>query len=72
METKSFIVCEIQTSPESVAVVPPATYNDRNQAEQAYHQALAAAAVSTIPIHSVVMLDEAGAMIKHEVYYHEA
>lgn len=65
------IIIEIQKA-EQVAIVPPLYKEVKNEAEQAYHQALAAAAVSTIPIHSVTMLDDEGRLIKQETYYHEA
>lgn len=66
-----FIIIEIQKSNlGSVAIVPPASYSDHDHANQAYHTALAAAAVSQVDVHSVVMLDDTGARIKGESYYH--
>lgn len=72
MENKVFFVIEIQAGPSGAAIVPPAAYETRSLAEQAYHQALAAAAVSSVAIHSVGMLDESCVLIKSEVYYHQA
>lgn len=67
----AFIIIEIQASKDgSVAIVPPTTYTDRNVAEQKYHTALSAAAVSNVDIHTVVMLTEAGIVHKKETYYH--
>ena len=66
-----YIIIEIQKSNEgTVAIVPPASYTDKDIAEQAYHTALAAAAVSSVNVHSVVMLDDTGARLKGETYYH--
>lgn len=66
-----YIIIEIQKSNNgTVAIVPPASYTDQWLAEQAYHTALAAAAVSQVDVHSVVMLDDTGARIKGETYYH--
>lgn len=66
-----YIIIEIQKSNEgTVAIVPPASYTDKDVAEQAYHTALAAAAVSSVNVHSVVMLDDTGARLKGETYYH--
>lgn len=66
-----YIIIEIQKMNNgSCAVVPPTTYTDQRLAEQAYHTALAAAAVSQVDVHSVVMLDDTGARIKGETYYH--
>ena len=67
----SYIVVEIQASNNgTVAIVPPTSYSNRNIAEQAYHTALSAAAVSSVDIHSVAMLSETGERIKGETYYH--
>lgn len=66
-----YIIIEIQKSNNgTVAIVPPASYTDQQIAEQAYHAALAAAAVSQVDVHSVVMLNDTGARIKGETYYH--
>lgn len=66
-----YIIIEIQKSNNgTVAIVPPASYNDQRLAEQAYHTALSYAAVSQVDVHSVVMLDDTGARIKGETYYH--
>lgn len=66
-----YIIIEIQKSNSgSCSVVPPVTYTNQAQAEQAYHTALAYAAVSSVDVHSVVMLDDTGARIKGETYYH--
>ena len=66
-----YIIIELQKSNNgSVAIIPPASYTDRNVAEQAYHTALASAAVSPVNAHSVVMLDDNGGRMKGETYYH--
>ena len=67
----TYIIIEIQKMNNgSCAVVPPTTYTDQRIAEQAYHTALSYAAVSQVNVHSVVMLDDTGARIKGETYYH--
>lgn len=63
-----FIVIEIQKNSQIATLVT--SYEDRNLAEQKYHQILSAAAVSSIPIHAAVMLMEDGYQIKKETYYH--
>lgn len=66
-----YIIIEIQKSNNgTVAIVPPASYTESDKAEQAYHQALATAAVSSVDVHSVVMLSDTGDRIKGETYYH--
>ena len=66
-----YIIIEIQKMNSGVvAIVPPTSYSDRNVAEQAYHQTLSYAAVSSVDVHSVVMLSDTGETIKRETYYH--
>lgn len=65
------IVIEIQHSNNGSTAVPPINIEaDRNTAEQTYHNKLAYAAVSSVNVHSVVMLDDYGARVKGETYYH--
>ena len=64
------ILQEIQTTGENTALVPAQTFASRNEAEQAYHTALAAAAVSNVTVHAVVMLDEHGNVVRREAYTH--
>ena len=64
-----YIVIEIQTS-NTVATLVNA-YEDRNQAESKYHQILTAAALSSVPKHSAVLMDDEGRTIKSETYIHE-
>ena len=67
----NYIIIELQKTGSSVAVVPPKTFSDKSTAEQAYHTALAAAAVSSVEVHSVVMLRDNGVTVKSERYVHE-
>lgn len=64
-----FIVIELQKS-DTLAVLSD-TYETRNQAEQKYHTVLAYAAVSEVPKHSAVLLNEDGTYIKSESFEHE-
>ena len=68
----TYIIIEMQTNAGSTAVVTPATYTDRNQAENAYHYALASAAVSNVETHAVSMLTEDGRVVRQECYRHPA
>lgn len=66
-----YIIIEIQKSNSGTAtIVPPVTHTDRNTAEAAYHTALAAAATSSVAVHSVVMLSDVGEKIMGQTYYH--
>ena len=65
-----YILQEIQTTNNNTALVPAQTFADKHQAEQAYHTALAAAAVSNVTVHAVVLLDENGNVVRREFYEH--
>ena len=64
-----YIVLEIQTSTTVATIVN--SYEDRNQAESKYHQILTAAALSSVPKHSAVLMNDEGQTIKDETYIHE-
>lgn len=64
-----YIVIEIQTSNTVTTLVN--SYEDRNQAESKYHQILTAAALSSVPKHSAVLMNDVGQTIKNETYIHE-
>lgn len=65
-----YIIQEMQTTNNQTALVPALTYTDKNQAESAYHTALAAAAISSVNVHTVLMYDEHGNAIRREYYEH--
>lgn len=64
------IVVEIQKTGDQVAAILT-THTDPNEAEQKYHTVLPYAAVSSVPVHSAVLLDDTGRGVKAETYYHE-
>lgn len=64
------IIIEIQHNFDGTTACITTTHATRAEAEQKYHNTLAFAAVSSVYIHSVVMLDEKGTRIKGETYYH--
>lgn len=66
-----YIVIEIQAT-DTTASTLVNSYSDRSLAEQKYHNVLAAAAVSNVPVHSAVMLTSDGTRVKGEVYRHES
>lgn len=45
--------------------------DSRNRAESKYHEVLAAAAVSELPKHSAVLINENGEAIINQTYVHE-
>jgi len=65
-----YIVIELQTTGETTAIPPITTYTNWQQAYAKYHTILAAAAVSTVPKHAAVILNEEGAVIRNESFEH--
>lgn len=65
----NYIIVEIQTTGGSSAVLKQVKGNI-NEAEQAYHTVLAAAAVSSVETHSAAMLNERGQLVKYECFVH--
>jgi hypothetical protein len=64
------IIIEIQHSNDGTTATICTTHTDRSEAEQKYHQVLAAAAVSAVNVHSAVMVGDDGCSVKRETYYH--
>ena len=65
-----FILQEIQTNGNKTVLLPAATYINKNEAESAYHGKLASAAISSVEIHTVMLHDEHGNVLKCEFYEH--
>lgn len=65
-----YIIQEIQTSSGTTALTPAVTKEDKYEAESVYHTALAAAAISSVGVHAVVMFDEHGNIIQSKYYEH--
>ena len=64
-----YIVLEIQANDETATTLVN-SYTTRNQAISQYHQILAAAAMSTVPMHSAVLLTDTGLLLKNESFNH--
>lgn len=65
-----YILQEIQTTNNTTALVPARTYTDKNEAESAFHLALASAAISSVEVHTVMLYDEHGNILRREFYEH--
>ena len=65
-----YIIQEIQTTGGQTALLPAVTFTDRNEAESAFHLKLGSAAVSSVDVHTVLMYDEHGNVIRREYYEH--
>lgn len=65
-----YIVIEMQTNNGTTAIVPPVTFENINQAYQKYYQVLSAAAVSSVPTHTAIILTERGDVVRVEHFEH--
>ena len=70
MPTK-YLVIEIQKFPNGTMSTPAYAFDNLNSAEAKYHSILAAAAVSSLPVHSCILMSEEGFPLRHECYKHE-
>ena len=66
----TYIVLEMQTNDGTTALVPPAIYTTRQEAESKYHLILTAAAVSQIEEHAATILTGDGRLVRNECYHH--
>lgn len=66
-----YLVIELQTINDETVANIVTDYTDKNVAESKYHDILRAAAVSALPWHSAVIIDEQGRTVKGpEAYKH--
>lgn len=70
MAEKAYLVIEMQKQANGSLTFLVDSYTDRQTAEQKYHTILSYAAVSTLPLHTAVILSEEGTVIKKEFYKH--
>lgn len=64
------IIQELQTTGGNTALLPALTYSGRSEAESVYHMKLSSAAVSSVEVHTVIMFDEHGNILRREFYEH--
>lgn len=68
-----YIVLEIQSTGETASVIPWSFVNDFEGAMAKFHTILAAAAISSVPMHSAVIIDDQGHVVKAaETFRHTA
>ncbi len=65
-----FLVIEIQKHSDSQLIPTLTTWATKEEAENKYHTVLSYAAVSEVPIHSAVVLDETGCILRNKSYNH--
>ncbi len=64
------IILEIQHNNDGTTSVLHEVQTDSSVAEKIYHTKLSYAAVSSVNVHSVVMINDYGERVKGETYYH--
>lgn len=67
----NYLVIELQTTNDVTAHLAW-SYDNIEQAESKYHAILSAAAISTVPLHAAVILNQEGNKLKSWYYIHEA
>lgn len=66
-----YIILEFQTQKDgAVAIVPPVQKSDYFEAQQAFLQTASYAAVSTVPKHSVLLINEEGVQYDSKIFKH--
>lgn len=70
MEPK-YIVVECQTNADGTVGNLISAYDTRNEAESAYHTVLAAAAISTLPVHAAIISTTEGSVLESRCFFHE-
>ena len=65
-----YIVFEMQTNGASTAVVTPKSNADLNTAQQVFYTACAAAAVSSVESHTVMLVNSNGMVIESKEFRH--
>lgn len=65
-----YIIQEIQTNNGKSTLLPAIDKQDKNKAESTWHSIMASAAISTVEVHTVIMYDEHGNMVKQGYYEH--
>ena len=65
-----YIIQELQTTNGVTSLVPAVTKESLLEAESAFHFACAAAAVSNVEIHTVIVYDEHGNVVEKKYYEH--
>lgn len=66
----NYIVIEIQRTNVGTCSQLVTAYTERQQAESNYHRVLQYAAVSELPAHTAVLMDDVGNVYAKQTYYH--
>lgn len=66
-----YIVIELQKNADDVVSNIVTSHENMREAESHYHSILAAAAISTLPVHSAIILTEEGFPVIYQCYKHD-
>lgn len=66
-----YLVIELQTFPDGAMTSPAYAYDTQASAENKYHTILASAAVSKLPIHTALLINNRGYVMETKCYEHE-
>ena len=68
-----FIVLEVQKNLNGTGAIvnPIPTFDALPEAESCWHSKLAAACISSVPIHTVILMDDDANTIRRETYLHQ-
>jgi len=66
----AFIVIELQKNEKGTVSNIVTEHSTQAEAESKYHDVLAAAAISEIPVHSAVIVSEEGFPLMYQCYKH--
>ena len=69
MEYDTFAVIEIQSNGSSLAIIS-STYTDWNAALSKFYQTMVSVVKSSVPEHTVLIMDKVGQVRKIETVYH--
>lgn len=67
-----YIVIELQKNTDGVVSNIVTSHNTLAEAESKYHSILANAAMSTLPVHSAIIVSEEGFAVQNQCYKHSA
>ena len=65
-----YIIQEIQTNNGKTSLLPPIPKEDKLAAESEWYHKMGYAAVSAVQVHTVIMYDEHGNMVRQGYYEH--
>lgn len=65
-----YLVIEIQKFDNGAVSTPTWAFDELNSAWAKYHAVLSGAALSQLPVHSAVIMNETGFCIEHKSYEH--